>query len=118
MTIQEFYSAVGGDYNEVLSRLMNETIIRKFILKYENDDSFTMLKTALEQNDLPTAFRAAHTLKGVTASLGLGELNSVSSELTEVLRDSSNVDLPLAKSLFAKTEACYKQVIALVGEIK
>ncbi len=50
------------------------------------DDSFCQLKTALENEDYETAFRASHTLKGVFVEFKPDVPGQVISELTEVLR--------------------------------
>lgn len=37
MTIEECYKQLGGDYSNVLSRLSNDAIIRKFLVKFLSD---------------------------------------------------------------------------------
>ena len=65
MTLEQMYAAIGGDYKAVMERLPSADFVRRFALKFLQDDSFPNLKKALEAQDAPTAFRAAHTLKGV-----------------------------------------------------
>ena len=65
MTIQECYEAIGGNYEDVLGRLQNDALIRKFTLKFLEDQSYLQLKQALENKNYEDAFRGAHTLKGV-----------------------------------------------------
>ena len=74
MSIEECYRQIGGDYNQVLARLMTPKLVARFIAKFLGDNSFDLLRTALEQGNCKEAFRAAHTLKGVCQSLGLGNL--------------------------------------------
>ena len=62
MTLQEFYGVVGGDAEEVLSRLMNETLVKKFLFKFSDDPNYELLKTSVEGGDWEPAFRAAHTI--------------------------------------------------------
>ena len=38
MTIKECYEAMGGDYEDVLKRLMNEARIQKFALMFKKDE--------------------------------------------------------------------------------
>lgn len=45
-------------------------MIRKFAVKFPEDKSFAELTKALEQGDVETAFRAAHTIKGLCLTLG------------------------------------------------
>ena len=86
MSIREFYEIVGGNFDEALSRLMNEQFIKKFLKKFPADDSYFSLKSAIEQDKLEDAFRAAHTLKGVAYNLELKSLGDSASSLTEALR--------------------------------
>ena len=69
MTLEQVYAAIGGDYKGVMERLPSADFVRRFALKFLQDDSFPNLKKALEEKDAPTAFRAAHTLKGVCQNL-------------------------------------------------
>ena len=72
MTLEQVYAAIGGDYKGVMERLPSADFVRRFALKFLQDDSFPNLKKALEEKDALTAFRAAHTLKGVCQNLGFG----------------------------------------------
>lgn len=74
MTIQECYKKMGADYQEVLGRLYNETMICKFVRMFLQDDSFQILEEALRRGDVKEAFRGAHTLKGVCQNLGFSNL--------------------------------------------
>jgi FOG: HPt domain len=89
MTLFEFYNSLGESLDEVLGRLRLESRIAKYLGLFLNDPSFDELKNAFAKNDAKTAFRAAHTLKGVAANLGLNKLSSSSSVLTEDLRPGS-----------------------------
>ena len=86
MTIQECYSTMGAEYEEVLKRLYSEAMIRKFAVLFLKDDSFSNLEAALEKKDVKEAFRAAHTLKGVCQNLGFSNLYEPTYIITETLR--------------------------------
>ena len=58
MTLEQVYAAIGGDYKGVMERLPSADFVRRFALKFLQDDSFPNLKKALEEKDAPTAFRA------------------------------------------------------------
>ena len=49
MTMQECYEAIGGNYEAVLGRLHSEALIRRFTLKFLEDQSYIQLKQALEK---------------------------------------------------------------------
>lgn len=69
MTIQECYKKMGADYQEVLGRLHNETMIGRFVRMFLQDDSFHILEDGLRRGDVKEAFRGAHTLKGASARI-------------------------------------------------
>ena len=63
MTIEDCYRQLGGDYSEVLKRMMSRKLVKKFIGRFLEDDSFEKLCTGISENNREEAFRAAHTLK-------------------------------------------------------
>ena len=71
MELKEVYEKLGGDYDDVVRRLMGEKLVRKFLLKFLDDKSYADLERTLSEGDYKEAFRAAHTLKGVAANMGL-----------------------------------------------
>ena len=74
MTMQEYYKAIGGNYEAVLGRLHSEALIQRFTLKFLEDQSYLQLKQALENKNYEDAFRSAHTLKGVWQNLSFDRL--------------------------------------------
>ena len=89
MTLQEFYAKIGGNSADVLRRLPSEAMVRKFIGKYPADTSWGSLESAINSQDWETAFRAAHTLKGVAQNLGFQRLYLSS---TALLREAVAMD--------------------------
>ena len=77
MTMRECYEAIGGNYEDVLGRLRSEALIRKFTLKFLEDQSYPQLKQALNDKNYEDAFRSAHTLKGVCQNLSFDRLYEV-----------------------------------------
>ena len=86
MTLEQMYSAIGGDYRGVMERLPSADFVRRFALKFLDDSSYENLVKAVEEQNAEEAFRAAHTLKGICLNLGLDSLYKVSACLTEKLR--------------------------------
>ena len=99
MTLEQMYAAIGGDYKAVMERLPSADFVRRFALKFLQDDSFPNLKKALEAQDAPTAFRAAHTLKGVCQNLGFDALYAPASALTEALSAAARWTAQIPSSL-------------------
>ena len=105
MTLKECYAALGGDYEDVVSRLRSERLVQKFALKFLEDGSYDLLCTSMENGAQEDAFRAAHTIKGICQNLNFTRLGESSSEMTEALRAG---DLEKAKVLFPKLSADYQ----------
>lgn len=89
MSVEQFYSVIGGDYGETIKRLVTEERILRFVRKFPADGSYAELKRALKEGLTEEAFRAAHTLKGVAQNLGFTALHKKASAVTEVLRGGS-----------------------------
>ena len=51
MTIEEFYASIGGSYEEARNRLMNDTLIKRFLEKFLLDQSFSALTSDLDAKD-------------------------------------------------------------------
>ena len=114
MTLQEFYTRIGGNYDDTLRRIPSEALVRKFVLKYPHDPSFGQLKDALAAQDWETAFRASHTLKGVAQNLGMEHLYQVSSALCEAVRGSKPLTDP---ALWPPVEEAHAQVLTAIQEL-
>lgn len=106
MQLNDFYAAVGGDHREVLERLPSEELVRRFLRRFPDDPSYAALKAALAADEWENAFRAAHTLKGTAANLGLGALTSAASALTEALRGAHAAP---ERALVTAVDAAYRE---------
>lgn len=111
MTLQEFYAAIGGDYESVIGRLRSERLVQKFVLKFLNDGSYSLLTQSLDKGDYEEAFRAAHTIKGVCQNLDFTKLYESSSQLSEALRGGFS---PEAPALAGQVAQDYQQVVSAI----
>lgn len=116
MTLRECYEVMHGDYEGVTGRLVSESLVRKFTLKFLNDPSFGQLQAAIESGDGAEAFRASHTLKGICLNLGFTALCDASSALTEKLRGNNTLD-DESKSLFARVHEEYDRTIQAIEKL-
>lgn len=114
MTLKECYSALEGDYESVLSRLMTEKLVQKFVLKFLNDASFNNLEKNINESNWDDAFREAHTLKGVCQNLSFTKLFSSSSLMTESLRDRNTEE---AIRIFLQVKEDYNQTVSAIKEL-
>lgn len=113
----------GADVDMTLKRFMgNEAIYMKFIMKFLDDKSFDSIKDNLEKNDYEEVFKGAHTLKGVTANLGLDPINTVASQMCELLRGKQNqdgdVDTGKLNELFGQLEEVHGRFHKILMENK
>ena len=92
MILKEFYAQIGGNYEDTLHRLPSEALVHRFVLKYPADPSVAQLRDSVSAADWETAFRAAHTLKGVAQNLGFERLYQVSAVLTEAMRGNKPLE--------------------------
>lgn len=113
MTLRECYEAMEGDYEGTMGRMPSERLIQKYVLKFPADPSFENLKKAIEGREEEEAFRAAHTIKGICANLGLSKLLKSSSSLTDALRSGWSSE---AESLFDQVESDYRQTVEAIGQ--
>ena len=116
MDLLSFFSVVGGDYNEVMSRLLKEERIIKYLNKFKDSTEYAQLLDALEKEDWELAFRMSHSLKGMCANLGLGKLRASSSELCELLRPCKKPEISYQPLLDA-VKADYATVLDAISNL-
>ena len=114
MTIQECYQKLGGDFAGVEQRLRSVSLIKRFITKFLEDDSFSNLFQAMQAGKREEAFRAAHTLKGVCANLSFTRLLESSARLTEELRPESAAIPDAAFPLLEEVRRDYQVTTAAI----
>lgn len=83
MNLEKLYQEMGGDMADAVRRLGSASAVERFLRMFAGDDTFAMLQAAMSAGDVQRAFRAAHTLKGLAANLGLVQLGQAASALTE-----------------------------------
>ena len=112
MKLTELYEKLGGSCTDVLQRIPSEQMLLKFVKLYPADPSEGQLEAAVEAKDWQTAFRAAHTLKGVAQNLGFEKLQRVASEITEALRGGQELE---DASLLEEVKKEHKSVISAIS---
>ena len=115
MTVKECYETLGGDYAGVVARFRGEALVKRFALRFLDDGSYNLLQESLANGDYETAFRAAHTIKGVCQNLGFTRLYGSSSALTEALRGGWSDE---AASLVAPVEHDYRITVDAIEALR
>lgn len=109
-----FYEQVNGDLDDVRKRLLSDERIEKFVRIFAVDDTYATLEKAFAESDVASAFRAAHTMKGISRDLGFMALSERASELTEALRanaDGIYGNITEAGSLYEQVRAAYDAIM-------
>ncbi|WP_165171382.1 MULTISPECIES: Hpt domain-containing protein [unclassified Adlercreutzia] len=120
MTLETCYAMMGGDLEGVRGRLRTDDRVAKFVGMFPHDETFATLESALGAGSLPEAFRAAHTLKGVSRDLGFTPLFEVSDALANVLRpakDGGEVDVAAAEQLMGDVKRAYELTLKALATI-
>ncbi len=108
MTIKECYDIMNGNYEEALRRLMNDSLIQRFLNKFINDKSFENLCAAMSAEDYEQAFQEAHSLKGVSQNMAFTALSDAVCALTEELRGGNYTEA--VPGYFEETKKQYSLV--------
>lgn len=111
MDVKQCYEQIGGNYDEVMSRLRTDERIKKFLLKVADDKSYELLCTSLAAHNMEDAFRAAHTMKGVCLNLSLTKLYNSACAMTEALRGKTEYSAEF-EPLLAQVTADYDVTVA------
>ncbi len=109
MTVKEFYQITEGNYESVMKRIPSEAIVLRFINKFPEDKSYSILTQAMAEGVREDAFRAAHTLKGVCLNLAFDKLAASADRLTECLRHEWHPEE--ANELYREFAAEYETVV-------
>ena len=111
----------GADVEGTLKRFMgNEALYMKFIMKFLDDKNFEGLKSSLEKNDYEGAYVSAHTLKGVTANLGLNPVYGVATQISDLLKgkDPGKIDRGKLDALRDQLEAEHSRFVRLLEKYR
>lgn len=78
---------LGIDVEDAMFRLNgSEKLFKRILGRYMEDGHYALCLEGFRTKDLETAFRAAHTLKGVAGNLSVMPLCEAASAMTECLR--------------------------------
>lgn len=115
MTVQECYAQAGGNYNDVMARLMTEERVKKYLAKILNDSAMECLTAAVQEKDYEQVFLHSHNLKGVCLNLGLTMLGESSGRLCEAVR--GGVAKEDIAPLFEQTQKDYEQTTGAIRQL-
>ncbi|MDD3429098.1 MAG: Hpt domain-containing protein [Oscillospiraceae bacterium] len=89
-----------------------QELYEKYLLKFPQEEVFSLLQTAMKEQCYKDAFFQAHTLKGVSGNLSLTPLYECLCDFVECLREEKN--LSEAQRLFPQVEQAYKSCVEVI----
>lgn len=107
----------GAEVEEVLKRFLgNEALYMKFVVKFPEDENYKGTIRGIEEQDYEAAFKNAHSLKGVTANLGLEPIRAAASCITDLLREKQPQEVDVEqlnqyKEQLEKAYECFRNII-------
>ena len=108
----------GVNMDEGLRRTGNHLpLYLRFLRRFPEDTTFMRLRDALDTGRMDDAFVCVHTLKGLTAQLGIISLYTPLSLLCETLRDRDPAALPIARRQTLALEPVYEDIVRCIREL-
>lgn len=103
----------GVDMERVMVRFMgNEALYIKFLKRFaEEDKSYQDMQKYFKEEAYEDAFKAAHSLKGLLANLGLEDIMGSVTVITEKLRSGSHEGVA---QLMAQAEKEYENIMNIL----
>lgn len=110
----------GADVDTAIKRFMgNEALYIKFLTKFEKDESFADIEKYVAEKNAEEIFKAAHTLKGVAANLGLDQIAKNASDVVEIFRGKAqfdDADTDRLDGIMENLRSTYQTLIQIIHE--
>lgn len=113
--IKALYQIADGDYAGVIGRLRTNDRVAKFVTMFADDASYNNLVDNMASQNWDEAFRAAHTLKGISRDMGFVSLSKCTSEITGALRAG---DHETAQELLPTVQEEYRRVADAIAAFR
>lgn len=102
--------SVGINYNEAIERFVGAAgLFEKFLEEMASTEVLEPLKRALNNSEVETAFKVAHTLKGNFGNLSIEPLYKTITPLVEELRSNNLLE---SQKIYIELEKQYDEVVS------
>ncbi len=102
--------AYGIDYTDAIDRFGGSAdFYEKLALRYLDDSNYVNLVAAMEAEDYDAAYKAAHSLKGVSGNLSFARLFKVAAAASDALYQG---EPQAAATLMPELKEAHEQVLA------
>ena len=107
---REILVSVGIDYDEAKERFSGSIdLFEKFLEEMASTEALEPLKRALNNSEVETAFKVAHTLKGNFGNLSIEPLYKIITPLVEELRSNNLLE---SQKIYIELEKQYDEVVS------
>ncbi len=114
MNFDELLTELGIDGPVLRSRFAGmDKIAERFLMRFPDDPTMQLLKQALDAGQVEEAERAAHTLKGIAANLGLDNLSSKAAACVNFIRSD---DFEAARRQYSIISTEYERIIQILSK--
>lgn len=114
--MKEILEAHGVDWDRTMGRfLYDEALYAECLDMLCADPGIDRIRAALAGGDFRAAFEAAHTLKGVSANMGISPLYRCACEIVEPLRACEVADYP---PMLNALDAAFQDTLRMRDELK
>ncbi len=111
---KELLENKGFDVDGAMRRFLNnDGLYTKCLKKFLDDTSYEKLKEAYDTGNCNEAFKAAHTMKGFVANLGINSLYNLLIPMVEKLRVQ---DMNIASEM-EQLETLYHEAYDVIGNL-
>lgn len=93
----------------------SEAMYKRFLTMFAQDQNIETLKDACNEHDAEKMFKSAHTIKGMSANLGLSKVLELTSKMCELYRsgkmDEAFALLPSLTEVYEETITTIKKYL-------
>lgn len=116
LSLLEFAQAVSMNLEATLTRFgQNERLLLRFLRQFPQDQSMSLVISSLAKGDDHGLEYAAHSLKGLSANLGLGQVYQDSSRLVKAVREGDRVSFA---QLIAQLENSHRAAVEAISQLE
>lgn len=116
LSLLEFAQAVSMDLEATLARFgQNQGLLLRFLRQFPQDESMSLVTSSLAKGDDHGLEYAAHSLKGLSANLGLGQVYQDSSRLVKAVREKDHASFA---QLAAQLEKSHRAAVEAVSQLE
>lgn len=106
--IADALAVYGINYADAMDRMLNNgALYQQLAQHYTSDQNYLSLIEDMKAGDYETAYKHAHTLKGVAGNLSFTQLHQLAAQICEALVDN---DIDTAQSLLGDLSVAHDRV--------